>query len=150
MKVKAFSFLEVLVAIVISGIVISTVYAVYVFTYKQYFKYSTIKTNMHNYVEFTSVLNTDFEKAKKVLRTSDYEIEMQQNDKNINYQFNNNYVLRTVNLTSDTFLFAISNLEMKLLNELNNEQLIEYITLTAKDNNLTFFKDYGAIAKIEE
>lgn len=150
MKIKAFSFLEVLVAIVISGIVISTVYSVYVFTYKQYFKYSAIKTNMRNYVEFTSTLNTDFENAKKVLKHSDYEIEMQLSEKTINYQFNADYVLRTVNLKSDTFLFAAENIEITLLNELNNEPLITYLKLGVKDNLLTFYKDYGAIAKLEE
>jgi prepilin-type N-terminal cleavage/methylation domain-containing protein len=150
MKVKAFSFLEVLVAIVISGIVISTVYSVYVFTYKQYFKYSVIKTNMRNYVEFTSTLNTDFENAKKVLKNSDYEIEMQLNERLINYQFNNDYVLRTVNLKSDTFLLATENMQITVLNEFGNEPLISYLKLGVKDNVLAFYKDYGAIAKIEE
>ncbi len=150
MKVKAFSFLEVLVSIIISGIVISTVYSVYVFTYKQYFKYSAIKTNMRNYVEFTSTLNTDFENAKKVLKNSDYEIEMQLSEKTINYQFNTDYVLRTVNLKSDTFLFAVDYMQITLLNELKNEPLITYLKLGVKDNVLVFYKDYGAITKIEE
>ena len=77
MKLKGFSFLEILVAIVLSGLVISAVYSVYVFTHKQYFIFNAAKSKMRNYYEFSTTINRDFEQAKKILMTNDYQIEMQ-------------------------------------------------------------------------
>ena len=77
MKLRAFSFLEVMVSIVISGIVISIAYSVFIFTHKQFFRFTSIKTEIKNYFELTEVLNNDFETANKVVKKSDQEIEMQ-------------------------------------------------------------------------
>ena len=71
-----FSFLEVLVSIVISGIVISTAYSVYVFTHKQFFKFTSAKTEIRDYFELSNVLNREFETAKKVIKTGEQEIEI--------------------------------------------------------------------------
>lgn len=150
MKLKAFSFLEVLVAIVISGIVISTAYSVYVYSGKQFFRFKTIKAEITDYFEFYSTLTRDFEAAKKVIKKNEYEIEMQLTEQNINYQFESTYILRTLNVQIDTFFFNVENLEYNMLNELTNEPVIEYLKLTVKDNSLSYYKDYGAIAKIEE
>lgn len=150
MRLKAFSFLEVLVAIVISGIVISTAYSVYIYSGKQFFRFKTIKAGITDYFEFTSTLNRDFEAANKVVKKSDYEMEMQLAKKNINYQFESNYILRTINLNTDTFFFFVENVEYTTLNQLSNEPVIDYLKLTIKDNSIAYYKDYGAVAKIEE
>ena len=149
MKLKAFSFLEVLVAIVISGIVISTVYSVYVFTHKQYFKFNAAQSKMRNYFEFSTTINRDFEKAKKVIMLNNYEIELQLVEQNINYQFNNEAVIRTVNLNTDTFHFTVNDIEFNLVNELSKEKLIDYLKMNINDNALSFYKNYGAITKLE-
>ena len=150
MRLNAFSILEVLVAIVISGIVVSTAYSVYIYSGKQFFKFRMVKAEITNYFEFTSTITRDFESAKKVVQKSDYEMEMQLPNQNINYQFEPTYILRTFHLQTDTFFFTVENMEYNTLNKFSNEPRVDYLKLTLKNNSLTYYKDYGAIAKIEE
>lgn len=149
MKLKAFSILELMVAILISGIIISAAFSVFIFSNKQFFKFTAIKTDIRNYFELSSTLKRDFEMAKKVIKKSDEQVEMQLTDKNINYQFGVNYITRTTALHTDTFMFPSTNIEVNTLTN-NNENLIDYLKLNVKDNTLSFYKDYGAIAKLEE
>lgn len=150
MRLNAFSILEVLVAIVISGIVVSTAYSVYIYSGKQFFKFRAVKAEITNYFEFTSTITRDFESAKKVVQKSDYEMEMQLPNQNINYQFEPTYILRTIHLQTDTFFFTVENMEYNTFNKLSNEPMVDYLKLTLKNNSLTYYKDYGAIAKIED
>ncbi|KAB2859604.1 MAG: prepilin-type N-terminal cleavage/methylation domain-containing protein [Flavobacteriales bacterium] len=149
MKLKAFSILELMVAILISGIIISAAFSVFIFSNKQFFKFTAIKTDIRDYFELSSSLKRDFEMAKKVIKKSDEQVEMQLTDKNIIYQFGANYITRTTALHSDTFMFSSTNIELNMLTN-NNENLIDYLKLDVKDNTLSFHKDYGAIAKLEE
>lgn len=154
MKLRAFSFLEVMVSIVISGIVISIAYSVFIFTHKQFFRFTSIKTEIKNYFELTEILNNDFETANKVVKKSDQEIEMQLVEKNINYFFDTDYILRTVDSKTDTFFFTASNLNFTVINELKEEPLIESLKLNIEDKSgektMSFYKNYGAILEVEE
>ena len=149
-KTKAFSFLEIMIAIVISGVVMSTAYSVYIFVNKQYIKLNTIKANVRDYFEFSSAISRDFELAKKVVKTNDYTISMEQTDKTINYQFEHEYVLRNINFQTDTFFFSATNLLINTLAEFKEEQVVDFVKMKVKDNEFSFYKNYGAIAKIEE
>lgn len=150
MKLKAFSFLEVMVAIVISGIVISTVYTVYVFTYKQFFKYTSIKAEIRNYFEFSQVFNTDFEQAKTIVKIDEQEIEMKWLNKMVDYEFDDEYILRTVDDHMDTFLLVNSAFELNLVDPSKENGLVDYLRITVKDQPLSFYKNYGAQTKIKE
>ena len=154
MKIKAFSFLELLVSIVISGIVISTAYSVYVFTYKQFNKFTTVKTGIRDYFELSTVLNRDIEMAKKVIRNNNQEIELRLVDKIIYYNFGESTIVRTVDLHADTFFFDIAKIEINTIDEPVDEQLVDYLKIMTKDKVATeswsFYKDYGAIIKIGE
>lgn len=149
MKLKAFSMLELMVSILISGIIISAAYSVFIFSNKQFFKFTAIKTNIRDYFELSSTLKRDFEMAKKVIKKSDDQVEMQLTDKSINYQFLANYITRSTDLHIDTFMFPSTDIELNILAN-TNENLIDYLKLNVKDNTLSFYKDYGAIAKLEE
>ena len=81
MKLKAYSLLEIIVALFLSGIVISAVYSGYVFTHQQFFKFTTIKTEIRNYFELLEVLNREFETSKKVIKKGDREIEVEMIDR---------------------------------------------------------------------
>lgn len=149
-KIKAFSFLEIMVAIVISGVVMSTAYSVYVFVNQQYIKLNTIKADVRDYFEFSSTISRDFELAHKVIKTNDYAIEMHQTERNIHYQFDHAYVLRTIHFQTDTFFFSATNLLINTLTEFKEEQVVDFVKMKVKDNEFSFYKNYGAIAKIEE
>ena len=149
-KTKAFSFLEIMVAIIISGIVMSTAYSVYIFVNKQYIKLNTIKADVRDYFEFSSTISRDFELAHKVIKTNDYAIVMQQTEGKIHYQFDHAYVLRTIHLQTDTFFFSAKEVLINTIAEFKEEQVVDFLKMKVKDNEFSFYKNYGAIAKIEE
>ncbi len=153
MKLKAFSLLEVLFSIIISGIVISTAYSVYVFTHKQFFIFTSAKTEIRNYFELSNVLNREFETAKKVIKKGPQEIEIELINNRINYSFHNDYILRTIKTHTDTFSFSVVDVEMNVVNELKEEQVIDYMKLTMDEEeggrSMSMYKNYGAILKIE-
>jgi len=154
MKLKSFSFLEVIASIIISGLVISSAYSILIYTHQQFFKFTNVKTEIRNYFELSSTLNREFETAKKIIQLSHQEIELQFTDKKINYSFNNDYILRTLNYQTDTFFFPVSAIEINVINELSEELLIDYVNLSTVDNggnkSLSLSKNYGAIIKIED
>jgi prepilin-type N-terminal cleavage/methylation domain-containing protein len=154
MKLKAFSLLEVMVAILLSGIVISAIYSGYLFTHKQFFRFNAIKTEIRNYFELSEVLNREFETAKKIIKTGSQEIEIEMIDKTVSYSFNTNYILRTIENQVDTFFVGVTNAEINVINELVDEAIVDFTELSIKENEqekmLSLYKNYGAIVKIEE
>src|SRR5690606_4021072 len=150
MKIKAFSFLEIMVAIVISGVVMSTAYSVYIFVNQQYIKLNTIKADIRDYFEFSSTVSRDFELAKKVVKINEYTISMEQTDKTIHYQFEHEYVSRKINFQTDSVFFSATDILINTLAEFKEEQVVDFVKMKVKDNELSFYKNYGAIAKIEE
>lgn len=153
MKLKAYSLLEIIVALFLSGIVISAVYSGYVFTHKQFFKFTAIKTEIRNYFELSEVLNREFETSKKVLKIGDRAIEIEMIDKVIQYSFNEEQILRTLNGRVDTFLFKVDAIEMSAFN-VSEEILVDYLALTITEKgdakSLSLYKDYGAVIQIEK
>lgn len=154
MKLKGFSILELMIAIILSGMVIGTAYSVYTFTHQQLYHFSSIKSDMRNFYEFSEVLNRDVENASKIIKKSEYEIELQQLGKNVVYEFRNDFVLRYHQNNLDTFFFTVNQLEFNVLNELKEDPLVEYISLNIEDKGknktLSFYKNYGAIIYFEE
>jgi len=154
MKLKAFSLLEVLIALLISGLVISAAYSGFLFTHKQFNKFKGITTELRDYFTMSEVLNREFENAKKVVKKSKYEIEIKEIDKSINYKFNSDYILRSIANETDTFWFNTTNIEMEVVNEITELPLVYYLKLSfeneERDESLSFYKSYGAISKIEQ
>lgn len=153
MKLKAYSLIEIIVALFLSAIVISAVYSGYVFTHQQFYKFTTIKTEIRNYFELSEVLNREFETAKKILKKGDREIEIETIDKVIQYSFNEDLILRKLGGRVDTFFFKIEEVEIRSFN-VSEELLVDYLTLTIKENGnvkpLSLYKDYGAVIQIEK
>lgn len=150
MKVKAFSFLEVMVGMVLSGMVISTVYSVYMYSHKNLFKFAEVQSNLRSFHEFSSVLNSDFEQAKKVVKINAEEIEIKTNDKIIRYEFQEEYTVRSLNQHMDTFFISTTVFNLNVVNELSKEPLIDYIELTINNSPMSYYKNYGAVIKLEE
>ncbi len=153
MKLKAFSLLEVLIALLISGLVISAAYSGFLFSHKQFNKFKGITTELREYFTLSEVLTREFENAKQVVKKSNYEIEIKEIDRSINYTFESDYILRTIAYETDTFWFKITNVEMNLINKKADQPIVDYLTITFSDNeanqSLSFYKNYGAISKIE-
>ncbi len=150
MKLKAYSLLELMIAIFLSGIVVSAVYSGYVFTHKQFFKFSSIKTEIRSYFELAEVLNREFETSKKIVKKDDRTIEFEMIGRTINYSFDDNFIVRTFNEKVDTFFFEINGVEINSF-EVEEEAFVDHMVLTIKeDQQLSLYKSYGAIVKLEK
>ncbi|PCI94569.1 MAG: hypothetical protein COB15_13690 [Flavobacteriales bacterium] len=150
MKLKAYSLLELMISIFLSGIIISAVYSGYVFSHKQFFKFSAIKTEIRSYFELSEVLNREFETAKKVIKKGSRSIEIEMIDRKINYSFDDDFIVRTLNERTDTFFFKVNDVEINSF-DVNKESLIDYMVLTVKDDKqISLYKYYGAIIQIEK
>ena len=153
MKLKAFSIIEILISIIISAIVIGTSYSVFVFTQKGFFKFSNVKAEVRNYFELSTVMRRDIEKAKKVYQVNSSEIELEMTDKTIQYEFYDAFILRSYDQQLDTFFVAVDQVVFNQGNDLLIPTLIDFVQLKMNDDGgekeLTLYKDYGAIVKIE-
>lgn len=145
--------LEIMVAIIISGIVIATAYSVYLYMNSMFIKFSSSKKEMKTYFELTTIINKEFSTAKYVEMKNSRELNMVFTDKVIVYVFNDENVLRTFNQHTDTFEVKINDVVYNNLHQ-QNKTWVDYleISIQQKDKSevLSFIKDYGAISKVEE
>ena len=92
--------------------------------------------------------------AKKVIKKGSREIEIELIDKTIKYEFGNEHILRKIKNQTDTFFFKTTNIDISTTRKLTNQQLVDYLKLTFKEdelvNTLSMYKNYGAITLIEE
>ena len=118
------------------------------FTNKKFQLFMGAKTEIRNYFELSSLMNTDFQIAKRVVQLNTEEIEIQSLNQNVEYELNENYVLRKVNNHVDTFFCNVSHSEVHTFNELEEFPVVDYLKLTIADEGgdkvLSFYKSYGA------
>ena len=75
---------------------------------------------------------------------------MQWLNNRVAYEFDENFILRTVDVHVDTFFLINSDLEFKLIDESKEDGLIDYLRITVKDQPLSFYKNYGAQINIKD
>jgi prepilin-type N-terminal cleavage/methylation domain-containing protein len=150
MKLKAFSLIEIVVALFLSAIVISAVYSGYVFTHQQFFKFASIKTEISNYYKLSEVLHREFEMSQRVLKTGERRIAIEQMNQTINYHFDQDFIVRAIKEQTDTFFFKVEGLEIIGFN-IKNEVVLEHLRINLnEERTLSFTKTYGAILQIEK
>jgi hypothetical protein len=150
MRFKAFSIIEIIVALFLSAIVISAVYSGYVFTHQQFFKFTSVKTEIRNYYKVSEVLHRDFEISKKILKKGPRKIALEQLDKTIAYTFEEDFIVRTIQERTDTFFLKVEGIELKGI-QLKNDFVLEHLHLNlSKERTLSLTKTYGAILQIEK
>jgi prepilin-type N-terminal cleavage/methylation domain-containing protein len=112
MKFKAFSLIEIIVALFLSAIIISAVYSGYLFTHQQFFRFAAVKTEIRNYFKLAEVLNREFETSKRVLKIGERRVDIELIDKTIKYTFENDFILRRVNEQVDSFFVNLQRIEI--------------------------------------
>lgn len=145
--------IEIMVAIIISGIVISTAYSVFLYTHSMFFKFTKAKSELKTYFELSSMLFQEVENSKFIERVGEREVKFEYTDKSVNYKFDDKFVVRTLQEHYDTFNIHVNEVELTTIKS-ENSNWVDDIQL-AVDNKgeqqtLSFHKNYGAITKIEE
>jgi prepilin-type N-terminal cleavage/methylation domain-containing protein len=155
-KLKAFTLLEVLIAMVISTLVIGAGFVGYEFTMKQYYAFRENSTVMSDACIFQSVLKKDICLARRVSLTS-YGLSCNTQEKFIRYDFKRDYVLR-INENDMRDTFHIKNDSLSLL--YNNlvqidpgkqiDRISFRIDLHGELQSVVITKEYGADGVIND
>jgi hypothetical protein len=154
-KLKAFTILEVLVAMVISTLVIGGSFLAYEMTYKQYKHYEEVSSCTNEAVSFHAALEKDMENAETV-RVTDKGLECLKKGEKIDYDFSGEYVLRKLTLVTDTFhvkndsnLFSLGSQEQKVSGALIDKVCFR-IDLKGEKQEVALSKHYGADGLMNE
>ncbi len=100
-RVKAFTIMEVTVAMLIASIAISIAYTVYTIVVKSYNSYNIKNSDMAVLVRLNELLKTDFEHADIILKDQK-SIIFKNADRLVNYDVEPDFILRISTIT-DTF-----------------------------------------------
>src|ERR1035437_4240342 len=149
-KLKAFTLLELLIAMVISSIVVAFGYSVYSLMYKQYLSYKKTKTEIVKTMQFNTVLTNDFYNSEEITFSENTIVIFKKNNEPLLYTFNDNFILRKTNEITDTFKIATTNIQGKFVfkNESFQSTLIDEFSfdsqLSGDVQHFLFAKNYSA------
>ena len=105
-RVKAFTIMEITVAMLISALVIAITYTCYTIVYQSYTSYQSRQSKLAEINQFTQTLTRDLERSEIVLLRADTIIIK---NESITYQIRPEYTLRTKGIT-DTFKVKTADL----------------------------------------
>lgn len=148
-QISAFTLLELLIGMILSSIVIGFCYTGYSIIHKQYLNYNVIKRQNTAAIQLNSILNADFINAESVIYNTDKLI-LNSDKIQLQYGFQENYILRENNGVTDTFMFSPFNIIPEFLKEstslplaIINEFSFDAIILGELEH-FHFIKEYSA------
>jgi prepilin-type N-terminal cleavage/methylation domain-containing protein len=116
-QLRAFTLLELLVGMILSGIVLTATFSAYHIITGQYETYRDKSEFDAEVSFFVSQLQSDFSNAKEITRISESEICFSYEKRMLHYKFSEKQVLRTDFLRTDTFHVSVSAIETFLKSE---------------------------------
>jgi type II secretory pathway component PulJ len=106
-RVKAFTIMEITVAMLISALVIGLAYTCFTIIYQQYHIYNSKQTELMEVDQLNKVLQSDFDKAEMIMQDND-DIVIKNKNGQLSYRIMPAYVLRIANAT-DTFKVSMQD-----------------------------------------
>lgn len=149
-RVKGFTILELLIALVISGLVIGLIYSAYLmfFLYQQ--KYKDIGQQTTDKVRLHSLLQQDFFEATKVQYENDQLICQKKHRQQVIYELHHDQIIRWFQQIKDTFLIIPTEIEYQTLNEANQEKLVTDFQFITVEKNIRYPFFYHKTYSFEE
>ena len=150
-KLKAFTLVELLIAMVISGIVITFCYAGYSILHEQFQHFKEVKRSFVHLRQFQSTVSNDFY-TYEYARFNEQSImlEDEKRERTV-YKIEGDYVLRSLNEQVDTFFIEVGELHPTFLFEESGD-LIRSFTFDVYINDeelpFSFSKEYSAATLI--
>jgi prepilin-type N-terminal cleavage/methylation domain-containing protein len=151
-QLKAFTLIELVVAMIISSIVVLTAYESYTITTTQCSDYKKKSTLIGQSYQLNMVLTQDCFNASTVWLNNDSSLVFKADgNPDIAYIFRHNYILRQTDLSvQDTFYFAVNNMQVKMEPNTmqNNMSLVDDLSFEVNVLGEKVFmrlrKEYGA------
>lgn len=105
-KLRAFTLLELLVGMIVSGIVLTATFSAYRIVSHQNLDYSARSKSATDLSFFMSRFAVDFSAKGKVYRLTENEISFEQEKRKLLYRFSEKNILRSEEAHTDTFFVA--------------------------------------------
>lgn len=151
MKLKSYTFIEVLISLIISSIVIFITYVFLTSLFNQYEKYKQSQQEQESFLLFRESLRKDFFYAKTIEINNDI-VFLKNDEKLIFYRKTNNLSMireEVLNTHKDTFKLKYKTNFHKNIIETKITLTIEFTSLEDKFN-VVFYKDFGIINSINQ
>ena len=148
-KLKAFTILELLVAMVISSLVISASYLTYDIVYKQFLTFKKVDSNVLQALTFSNILNNDIATGEFVYKSNNGINVIGFDGNETTYYFGSDHIIRNVAGVIDTFSIPATNVKYGEMEGglMGNGLLDKFeitITINETQNTLSFHKHYAA------
>ena len=141
--------MELLIGMIISSILIAFCYSAYSIINKQYLNYKAIRQEIVKSMEFNAVMNNDFANAEIVTFENNTLKMKRRNSLDLEYCFNDKYVVRKETEVKDTFKLFAMNIVANCLAQAGQSLLIvDDFSFNTKISSTTeifhFTKKYSA------
>ena len=105
-KFSAFTILELILVMILSGLVISIGYLAYSIANQQLTSYRTTSKKIEDFSQFSKIIKSDFAKSERIIKKGGG-FECQHLEETISYNIQYDFVARSSSLGSDTFSINI-------------------------------------------
>lgn len=109
-SLKGFTLLESIVALLVSSIIIFTLFSILLIANNFVGKYRSYNKEVNDLILFSSYLQGDCNKTRLVNAESTNSIILHRDDYDVNYLINPNFIVRITNFTTDTFHLYSKNI----------------------------------------
>ena len=116
-KIRAFTIIELVVVMILSGIIIGIVYSAYQIVSSQYENYRKANNQNTSMAVLTLLLNRDFSTAYSIKKEGERISFFDQENKVCSYAFAEDFIIRSTNAVEDTFHIHTFNIEVLFLNQ---------------------------------
>lgn len=141
-RLPAFTLIELIIAMALSGIVIGIIYSSYMIIEKQYNLIKLRDQKISQIKNLNFMLENDFKECESIIKNlNEISLKKEGNSNFIVYNFEENYIIRNKLNNLDTFWVKTKDLEANFLNqEINSKNFIDElkIELIAFDENIVF------------
>lgn len=114
-KIAAFTLMELLIGMIVSSIVITFGYMAYSLIYERFLDHKTVKMKMMETLQLNTTLANDLQKAEIISKEEDKLILVTKNGSQLQYEFDDDFIVRKQNETVDTFKVAAKNIQQQFL-----------------------------------
>ena len=129
-KIKAFTLMELLIGMIVSGLVVSFCIMGYFVIYKQFNSYQVSKANMSTAITMSTVFENEFSAARSIRSSGSNQLDLKIKEETIIYRSTNKYLTRSKGEIIDTFKVKYIPTEEDLKNiQLTLNEKIKYLTL---------------------
>jgi prepilin-type N-terminal cleavage/methylation domain-containing protein len=154
-RLQAFTLIELLVAMLISSAVISSAFLIYRTFAKNMIDYKSHINKLSDAVVLNGILSHDMNIAKAVKKSNLNDIAMEQGSKNVQYEWQDQAVLRRTDISCDTFHLIVNNIKVNFMNkeQVLSGGLIDELKFTSVTDGHEFIfyfeKKYGSDILVE-